>query len=864
MKNFKNLLVVLMLISTSMLLAQTKLTGSIVDNANQPLPGATLIIKGTQVGSTSNFDGKFSLETSNSNGTILISFMGFETKTISYEASTDFGVITLDSSAESLDEVVVIGSGIIDLAKNRTTPIAVSTIKASEIQSKSGDSDLIELFKSTPSIQTVQGGGYGDGRMFLRGFDQTNTAFLLNGQPVNGMEDGKMYWSNWSGMTDVANAVQIQRGLGSSKLAISSVGGTINIVSKTIDTKEGGFYKTIVGNDDYIKNVAYYSTGLMENGLAVSAMFGHWQGSGYMDGAKGQGQTYLISFGYKPNDNHIFNFMLTGAPQWHGSAGNATLSTYLNRGRRFSNWYGFKAGELYPGGRNFYHKPVLNLSWDWTISEKSTLSTVVYASIGRGGFALPDGPTFYTFWNEGFGSLDYDAIIAANKAGTDKNIFKSFSENHNWYGMVTNYNVEINENLNLNIGADARFYNGQHFRTVVDFLGLDSYDGVSNANIGNYNITEATGYNPWVLNRSIANDQRLDYDYEENINYIGTFGQLEYKKDNISVFIQGAISNQSHVKNDFWNFSEDTKSEKINNIGYNIKSGLSYNIDQKHIFFGNVGYYSRQPFHDQLFTSIKTSNELNPFGDENQKVTGLEAGYSYRGNNVSLNLNIYNTIWDNRILSSAKDTNNDNVSDEFTQSSGVKQVHKGIELDIVVKPNEMLTLNAFASIGDWVYKGDVETKTLDLDGTILESGNIAYLDGTKVGEAAQFTAGLGFVLAPAKGLKFDANWNLNAKMYGLVDLASSEFENKNNRGSIELPSYNTVDAGLSYKLPLSDNKNLKFRLNVNNVFNEFYIQGVSTNNYAEIGDDTWKGINTSNKVDLGYGTTWNFTVQFNF
>ena len=80
MKNFKNLLVVLMLISTSMLLAQTKLTGSIVDNANQPLPGATLIIEGTQVGSTSNFDGKFSLETSNSNGTILISFMGFETE----------------------------------------------------------------------------------------------------------------------------------------------------------------------------------------------------------------------------------------------------------------------------------------------------------------------------------------------------------------------------------------------------------------------------------------------------------------------------------------------------------------------------------------------------------------------------------------------------------------------------------------------------------------------------------------------------------------------------------------------------------------------------------------------------------------
>ena len=62
-----------------------------------------------------------------------------------------------------------------------------------------------------------QGSGFGDSQIFLRGFDDTNTAFLLNGQPINGQEDGRMYWSNWSGMSDVAIAVQVQRGLGSIK-----------------------------------------------------------------------------------------------------------------------------------------------------------------------------------------------------------------------------------------------------------------------------------------------------------------------------------------------------------------------------------------------------------------------------------------------------------------------------------------------------------------------------------------------------------------------------------------------------------------------------------------------------------------------
>ena len=47
------------------------------------------------------------------------------------------------------------------------------------------------------------------------------------------MENGKVYWCNWSGLSDVTTAMQVQRGLGSSKLLISSVGGTINIIKTT-------------------------------------------------------------------------------------------------------------------------------------------------------------------------------------------------------------------------------------------------------------------------------------------------------------------------------------------------------------------------------------------------------------------------------------------------------------------------------------------------------------------------------------------------------------------------------------------------------------------------------------------------------
>ena len=243
-----------------------------------------------------------------------------------------------------LDEVEVMG-GIIDLAKDRVTPIAVSTITASDIEKKGGYFDLIETMRSTPSITVNRGGGFGDGNMFLRGFEQTNIAFMINGQPVNAVEDGKVFWSNWSGLMDVAEEVEIQRGLGASKLAVSSVGGTVNIITKTVDQQAGGFYKSMAGSNNYFRNSAYLSTGLNDNGWAFSMLLGHWSGDGNHWFSQGQGQTYYFSIGYKPNDNHIFNMFITGAPQWHGAGGQDSLGAYIEYGRDFSDGGGYLDGE---------------------------------------------------------------------------------------------------------------------------------------------------------------------------------------------------------------------------------------------------------------------------------------------------------------------------------------------------------------------------------------------------------------------------------------------------------------------------------------------------------------------------------------
>lgn len=832
---------------TSVVIAQSTLTGNVIDaDLNSPLPGANIVEKGTTNGVSTDFDGKFILTSEKKSGQIVISYVGYGSVTIPFDGDTSLGSIKLNPD-NSLEEVVIIGSGVIDLAEDRKTPVAVSTIKANEIREKAGNFDLPVLLKSTPSVQTVNGGGFGESQMFLRGFDQTNTAFLLNGQPINGMEDGKMYWSNWQGVTDVANAIQVQRGLGASKLAISSVGGTVNIVTKTIDQKEGGFVEQMVGNDNYIKSSAYFSTGVNDKGWSFSGLLGHWQGDGYVDNTQGQGQTYFLSVGYQPNENHAFNFLLTGAPQWHAVQGGTSIRNFLesDRFRRYNSWTfdGVNSpntlnGGAYPGGRNIYHKPVANLSWDFTINDKSSLSTVLYGSMGRGSFAQ------------------------ARNSGPEVTYARGSNNNHNWYGLVTNYNNQLNEYLNFNIGADVRLYNGIHFRDVREFITIDSVSNSSGYSGGEtYNLTEAGGINPWrvFFNPNTDHLQRFGYDYEEQINYAGVFGQLEYSKDQFSTFFQGAVSNQSHVRTEFLNTStpgQGEEGEKVNNIGYNLKAGAAYVLTDAHKIFVNTGYYSRQPFHDLLYVNDRGSNELYNPALENEEITGFEAGYQFNGGRaISANLNVYHTTWANRTL-----VNNNGLNDdEFRsfQTFGVKQVHYGVELEVMTRPLDNLRLNGFMSLGEWQFKDNATQRTFNQDGTQVGSEEEIVIDGFNVGGAAQVTAGINFIYEFLPRTSLDANWNWYNDMYSTGSLVNP---------TVAVPSYDTVDLGFSYKMLVGEGTNsIQFRINVNNVFDEVYLESVNGNQQASSNPaDNYEGVNMDNSGRFGYGRTWNTSIRFNF
>ena len=914
MKSFKKWIFSgMLLLVVSAVFSQGKVSGIITDSESKStLPGANVSVNGSQTAVVSDAEGKFTLSVPTTSGQLVITYIGYEPQTINFNVASgltkNLGSIALISTANDLEEVVIIGKGVIDLAKDRKTPIAVSTIKAADIQAKIGTSDITQTMVNTPSVYVAgQSGGFGDSRISVRGFQQDNTAFLLNGQPINGMEDGKMYWSNWSGLADIANAIQIQRGLGSSKLAISSVGGTVNFVTKATDLKEGGFTSAGVANDSYLKTTVAYNTGMSAKGWGASFMVSHWQGNGYNQGSNGIGQNYFLSVGYRANDKHSFNFLVTGAPQSHDQNFSKKISDYQGFGRKYNNNYGYLNGKYLSERTNFYHKPVANFNWDYKINSKMDLSTVLYASWGRGGgtgnYGSSSNKKYVKQLNPYTGLLqdtyiDYDKIYSNNQAltGASGNFSNSYLirtsvNNHEWYGVVSNLKTKINDNLSLNVGLDLRTYKGTHYRQVANFVGLNEFtdnrrlrgdDDQQQGTAISQTVNQSLPADPWNATfHSVDQDQKIDYDYSEKISYGGVFGQLEYSNSDFSAFFQGSVSNQMHQRFDRYDYLPQFEdSEKINNVGYNVKAGASYKAGENHSFYVNAGYYDRQPYHDNIYLNF--TNEVNPL-TSNEKILGLEAGYNYKTRNFNASLNAFRTTWEDRVVSSSRTVSNaagETIGTTtlafgdlvYKSDLGVKQVHTGLELDFTYKVTNDLDFRGFGSLANYEYKGDaVSRQTDDNQNLLLET--VKDVDGGKVGDAAQTTWGLGAKYQIFTRFSVDADWRNYDKLYSNVGAV---------KDNLELPSYDLVDAGISYRMLVGPRKkdSVVFRVNINNVFDEVYLSELSSNiktsdNIPAVGSApsvgtyqangrVYKGIADGNQGYFGFGRTWNVSLRYNF
>ncbi len=414
---------------TTYLSAQMTVSGTVTDaGTGSALAGANVVVDGTNNGAAADANGAFTINNVPNGATLTASMIGYSDASMAAARTVNFN---LSRSALEMTGLEVIAS-----RADERTPVAYTTVTAADMEARLGSQDLPMALNTTPSVYaTQQGGGAGDARINVRGFNQRNVAVMINGVPQNDMENGWVYWSNWDGVADASHSVQMQRGLSAVNLATPSIGGTMNVITNPAAQERGGKFKQELGAGSFLKTTINYNTGLMGN-LAVSANLVRKTGEGVIDKTWTDAWAYYLGASYQMNETNRFELYAVGAPQRHGQnlykqnaaaydqafatgmdgydagAVDAEEGEFVDLGRNFNQnwapvssdykgkqyWYMYGEGGLFGGGtvdrhspdflnerENFFHKPLVNLNHYLTINDQMRLNSIVYWSGGSGG-----------------------------------------------------------------------------------------------------------------------------------------------------------------------------------------------------------------------------------------------------------------------------------------------------------------------------------------------------------------------------------------------------------------------------------------------------------------------------------------------
>jgi iron complex outermembrane receptor protein len=844
----------------------------------EPLPGASIRLLKSGQGTLSRLDGSFALSMPADglppDEIVVISYVGYQAKEIPLaEFEKSGALIALTPGGITMKEIQIIAS----TANVLITPVNFTRLESRTIMEVRGSQDVTEAFRLSPSTYASrEGGGWGDSRINLRGFEQENIAVLINGIPVNDMENSRVYWSNWVGILDVADEIQVQKGVGNARIVLPTIGGTLNLRTLSPQSERQFRFTSEVSNVYTLRTGFVLHTGQSPKGWAVTMAGGRAAGPGYIRGTDFESWQYYLAIS-KDLGRHRLMLQALGAPQWHYQR-----FTYLRkrdidtlyRDIQHNYDYGYLDGQIYSNFRNYYHKPLISLSHYWQISEKVRLLTSAYTSFGRGGGSgilnvrRDWDPTQRTYslptrWD---GLINWERVRVDNqnkrdtliRAGGDtligyaaNLIHRNSVNSHNWYGLLSNVNLTTGP-FEINAGIDARYYVGYHYRVVKDLFGADFWIDTFDVRRGETMTILVNNQPRTIRNARLTRvGDRVNYDYDSYITYIGGFSEIKYDRGPLTaVLVLAGTQNRFQRQENFRYRPEDRplRSPVISIFSYVAKAGVGLRITDQALLFANGGYFTRPPFFQFLFVNDRFGNEMAQNYDV-EKVFQSEAGIRWQERLWSLQLTGYWIEWRDKVLMSPAISLPDGT---FTQVrlNGLAARHQGVELEGGIQPLSSLRLGVIASIGDWKWQNDVFAVVRDNNQQIVDTVEV-YAKGLRVGSApqTQITGTLRF--SPVPNLYIMPMVAYYDRFWATFDPATRT--NPNDRSQPwRLPAYTLIDLAAGYEVPIATDIRLLVFGNIHNLLDTRYI--VTAQDGPTHDERT-------GRFFYGFGRTWNFGLR---
>ena len=749
---------------TSFLFAQMTVSGTVTAaNSGAALAGANVVVDGTDQGTAADANGAFTLSNVPNGATLTASMIGYTDASATAGRTVNFA---LAGSAIEMSGLEVLAS-----RAGEKTPVAFTNVSKADMDVRLGSQDIPMALNTTPSVYaTQQGGGAGDARINVRGFNQRNVAVMINGVPQNDMENGWVYWSNWDGVGDATHSIQMQRGLSAVNLATPSIGGTMNIITDPAAMSKGGSFKQEAGAGSFLKSSINYNTGLIADKFAFSTTLVKKSGEGIIDKTWTDAYAYYFGASYQMNATNRFELYAIGAPQRHGqnlykqnlgaydsefaktvegydatavdSAGqfrDEGTTNGVEFGRNFNqNWapinssykgkqywymYGDRTVERHNPDylnerENYFHKPLVNLNHYLTLNDQMRLSTIVYWSGGSGGGTGTYGkiPTMDADGN--LGDDDYKFYYGRGPWVRDWNTLIAYNSGANTIEYVDK--TAIRRLPGQSIGILRNSINRQSTIGVISKLNYDLSDALK--------LQAGLDWRTAGIEHAREVRDLLGGDYY--LDFADDNGPAGGKK----VVLGDIIAYHNNTTVDWLGFfgQGSYSSGPINAYGMAGFSQIAYTY-QDHFTVANelieANAISTMQFKGGAMYDVSDGIsvfanfglvEKPPIMDNviyldgtvasdpaNEKFQSIEAGVNYQADNMAVKVNYYMTDWKDRNLTKAVSSGEGSSGDtDVIFLTGVNQNHSGLEVEADMQVIDMLRLNASVSLGTWKFTED--------------------------------------------------------------------------------------------------------------------------------------------------------------
>ncbi len=709
---------------------------------------------------------------------------------------------------------------------------------------------------------------FGAMRYAVRGLDSEYTHTYINGVKFNDQIRGRFNFSMIGGLNDVVRMRDVTTATTPSRYGFGDLGGVSHINTRASAYNPGGRVSTSYTNRNYkLRGMATYSTGLMQNNVAVTGSVGYrWADEGYVEG------TFYNSFGYfasiekifGANNQHAIAFTTLGAPTQRGQQAPSFQEVYdLTGNNHYNPNWGYQNGEKRNARVATSFDPAAILSHNWKINNTTDLTTGLgfrYNQYGTTALnwqnAADPRPDYYRYlpnyqntqemrdlythvWqtDPSVRQVNWHRLYDVNR-DRERGIYIVEERHSDLMELTMNslFRTRPQSNQIVSVGLELRKSKGMHYKTVSDLLGaqywLDIDQFAERDFQGDRQRSQNDLNNP---DRMVTKGDVFGYDYDIHVNSAELWFQNEYVFPRTELYYAAKLSytgfqREGHMKNGRAPENSFGKGKEHHFVDQAIKTGGIYKITGRHMVSANAIYETRAPLPFNSYLSARTKDNAIP-ELQSEKVAAGDLNYNFSTHHITGRISVYQTNFydQNELTSFYHDSYRTFVNYVMT---GIRKVHRGVEMGISVPVTPRLTAKAIGTIAEYRYKNRPLGYVTYENASRPDTTETVYLKNFFVGGSPQTAGSISLNYAHPRYWFFEVNYSFYDRNY--VDLMpirrteaavnfiadSQEEREERVKRTVNQEKYKaggTLDLSIGRSMRLQHGRFLSMNLSVNNV-----------------------------------------------